>query len=74
MKNRHTGYPEDEFITCSDAAQFLNISLPTLRKYSQSGMIPFYRVGSRILYLKREVINAVTNPQAEKLKSRRMDD
>ena len=38
----------DEILSRKDAAQILGVSLPTLTKYSLDGMVPFYRLGSRI--------------------------
>jgi excisionase family DNA binding protein len=51
----------DEYITRKEAAAILHITLPTLLKLSVSGKIKGYRIGSRILY-KRKEINAATTP------------
>ena len=47
----------DEILSRKDAAQILGVSLPTLTKYSLDGMVPFYRLGSRIRYKRNEIEN-----------------
>lgn len=51
----------EEFITSQEAAKLLKISIPTLRKYTQDGIIPHYRIGRRLLYMKHEVIAAINS-------------
>ena len=49
----------DEILSRKDAAQILGVSLPTLTKYSLDGMVPFYRLGSRIRYKRNEIENCL---------------
>ena len=62
MKDRATErrQPEEVFITNKEAAELLKVSLPTLRKYVQIGMIPHYRIGRQLRFKKSEVIDAIT--------------
>lgn len=58
-----------ELITRKQAAQMLNLSLPTLREYTVRGIVPSYRVGSRVRYKKSEVMNCLTKVQSSKYRS-----
>jgi len=50
---------EDELITRQETAQFLGISLVTLNQYTKDGIIPGYRIGSRVRYKKHEVLESL---------------
>jgi len=54
---------EEELITRKETAQLLGISLPTLNEYSKDGIIPAYRLGSRVRYKKNEVLEALISFQ-----------
>ncbi|MGB9306133.1 MAG: helix-turn-helix domain-containing protein [Mycobacterium sp.] len=47
-----TGSPPEKkkkkFLSTPEAAEYLEISIPTLRKYRELGQIPFRRIGERI--------------------------
>ncbi len=47
--------PEPEYLKTSEAAAFLRISEPTLRKLVKEGVVPFARVGRRMLFSKRKL-------------------
>lgn len=49
-----------EYITRKDAKEILGISLPTLNDWSKRGIIPSYRIASRVRYKRAEVLNSVT--------------
>lgn len=49
-----------EYITRKDAKEILGISLPTLNDWSKRGIIPSYRIASRVRYKREEVLNSVT--------------
>lgn len=49
-----------EYITRKDTAGILGISLPTLNDWSKRGVIPSYRIASRVRYKREEVLNSVT--------------
>lgn len=47
------------YLTRSEVAGRLNISLPTLNEYTKKGLIPAYRFGVRVLYKENEVENSL---------------
>jgi excisionase family DNA binding protein len=51
----------DTFLTRQEAAEILNISLPTLHQYTKKRLLNSYRLGARILYKKSEVESAPLN-------------
>ena len=57
-----------EYITRKDTAKILGISLPTLNDWSKKGVIPSYRIQSRIRYKKTEVMNCFKQVQTLKYK------
>lgn len=46
---------EEEPLTRQQTAEKLGIALSTLHKYTMAGIIPGYRLGSRVLYKSEEV-------------------
>lgn len=60
---------QSELITRKQAAQMLNLSLPTLREYTVRGIVPSYRLGSRVRYKKCEVIDSLTKVQSSKYRA-----
>ena len=55
----HKPEPLTEYITRKDTAGILGISLPTLNDWSKRGVIPSYRIASRVRYNREEVLNSV---------------
>lgn len=49
-----------EYLTRKEAAQLLNISLPTLSEHVKSGLIPCYRIKTRILFKAHEIESSLT--------------
>ena len=47
------------YLTRSEVAERLNISLPTLNEYTKKGIIPAYRFGCRVLYKESEIENSL---------------
>ena len=45
------------FLTRLETARFLKITLPTLNQYTKQGIVVGQRFGSRILYLKQDLID-----------------
>lgn len=58
--------PDIEYITRKQTAKLLGISLPTLGLWSKNGMIPSYRIASRVRYKKDEVLNSLFKVKTEK--------
>ncbi len=49
----------DELLSRKAAAAVLGVSLPTLHEYTQRGVLPAYRLGSRVRYKRAELIAAL---------------
>ena len=49
----------DGFLTRTQVAELLSISIVTLHRYQKEGLIPYRRVGRRILFSKSEVLEAI---------------
>ena len=47
-----------EYLTREEVCKILRISKPTLWKYTKQGLIPSYKMGSRVRYIKSEVLLA----------------
>lgn len=62
--------PETEFITRLETSRILGISLPTLNEWTKQGLIPGYRIASRVRYKKGEIMDALK--QISTLKYRRV--
>lgn len=52
--------PREELMTRKEAAKLLGITLPTLFKWTQSGKIIGYRIGSRVRYKRSELNGALS--------------
>jgi excisionase family DNA binding protein len=48
-----------KYLTRVEAARVLQISLPTLHSYTQLGLIPAKRIGTRVLYSEAELQDAL---------------
>lgn len=59
---------EVKYLTRQEVAKRLNISLPTLLKYSLEGLIPSYRIGARVLFKEAEIENALLRITTAKFK------
>ncbi len=46
-------------LTCKQAVAFLQITSPTLRKWTREGLLKAYSLGGRIYYKQHEVIDAL---------------
>lgn len=46
-------------LTCKQAVDFLQITSPTLRKWTKEGLLRAYSLGGRIYYKQHEVIDAL---------------
>ena len=49
------------YYTRKETAKELNISLPTLTKYVKNDLIKCKRIGSRILFTREDIDNAIVN-------------
>ena len=64
--------PDDSsrYLTRRQVADKLDLSLPTVDKYSVLGILKGYRIGTRVLFREREVDDAVTQMLVVNRKSR----
>ncbi|SIQ65477.1 DNA binding domain-containing protein, excisionase family [Chryseobacterium sp. RU37D] len=58
-------YDQNTYLTRNELAKMLKISLPTLRKNVERGLIPETPVAGRVLYNLAEVKEALKNPNWE---------
>lgn len=58
-KQEPTKEVKKELLTRKEAAGFLRISLPTLGEYVKRGILKAQRIGSRVLFDKTELENAL---------------
>jgi len=63
---------EIEFLTRKETAHKLGVSLVTLRKWTMEGIIPSYRISTRIRYKRAEIEEALQ--QVKSLKYKRHGD
>ena len=52
-------YFEEDYLTQSEAAIFLKVSLPTLIKWKKERKIPYYQMGRTIKFKKSELLEAM---------------
>lgn len=64
--NLHKPETPTEYITRKETAGILGISLPTLNDWSKQGIIPSYRIASRVRYKRAEVLNSLSKVQSLK--------
>ena len=50
---------EEELLTRNEVSDMLRISLPTLYNYTKLRILKSYRLGSRVLYKKSEVLSFI---------------
>ena len=70
-KDHKTSLKESIYLTRKQTALMLGISLVTLHKWSLDGLIPSYRISSRIRYKKAEIEAALS--QVKSLKYNRQE-
>ena len=52
---------EKEYMSLSEVAQFLKLSVPTIKNYLRDKKIPAYKVGGRWLFEKNEINDWVSS-------------
>lgn len=68
-----TPFLETKFISRKTTASLLRISLGTLNDYCKRGIIPTYRIGSKVLFIESQVIASVSQVKAVKHKKGGLD-
>jgi len=67
IENARTPTDErDQLLTRKEAAEYLKITLPTLRKHTIAGVVRCHEIGSRILYKRKELESALRSPRFRK--------
>jgi len=62
-----------DYITRKEAASILGVSLPTLALWAKRGIIPSYRISSRVRYKRNEVENSLNKVKSIKHSRERGD-
>ena len=55
-----------KYLTRTEAARLLRISIPTLRQYIRKGIIPAYQIGSVTRLREEDIVSAVQSNPAQK--------
>ncbi len=50
---------DDQRLSQTECAQMLDVSVVTLINYRKKNLIPFYKIGSRVFYSRKEVLSAI---------------
>ena len=58
-KERDKKFQDEKMLTRKELANFLHVSLPTLHKYQKEGRLKYYRIGSRVLFKKSEILDSI---------------
>ncbi len=58
----------NDFIGMNAVAKLLRVSLVTVHAYKKAGLIPFHRIGRRVLFRKSEIINCLKTINKETIK------
>jgi excisionase family DNA binding protein len=66
LLNKESQSQNEELVTREQAANLLGISLPTLHHYSKHGIIPAYRIGSRVRFKRGELLDCLKKVQTMK--------
>lgn len=56
----------EELITREETAKILRISLPTLHEWTKRGIVPHYKVATRVRYKRNEVMNLFQSGEVNK--------
>jgi excisionase family DNA binding protein len=66
LSNKHNPQSSNGYLTREETAKLLKISLPTLDRYTEIGIIQGYRLGSVIRYVRLEVEASLVRIQNNK--------
>jgi excisionase family DNA binding protein len=57
---KETPTEDDDLISFQEARRLLKISAPTLYKHMRNGLVPFRKVGRRLLFPKQTILKKIT--------------
>ena len=60
----------EKFLTRSEVARLLKITLPTLHDWTKKGLLKAYRIGNRIRYKEAEVMATISNNPTNQFKTK----
>lgn len=60
----------EKFLTRSEVARLLKITLPTLHDWTKKGLLKAYRIGNRIRYKEVEVMATISNNPTNQFKNK----
>ncbi len=68
-KHENTSQVKETYLTRTNVAELLSISLVTLWKYTKEGIIPAFRIGTKVRYKESDVLAALKrmNKSSEKM-------
>ncbi len=69
LKQSPAANSHQEYLSRKEAAGLLKISLPTLNDWTKLGLLKSYKIGSRVLYRKEEIVLSLESLQ--KMKNKR---
>ena len=49
----------DQLSHIKEAAELLKVSMVTISKYQKQGRLPFYKIGNRVYFKKRDIMEAI---------------
>lgn len=58
---------QDDFVTVSEAAKALGVSVPTIKRWLKNGRIPAYHLGPRFIRIRRADLTRVLTPVREEV-------
>jgi excisionase family DNA binding protein len=59
--------PAIELLTVAEAAEFLGISIPTIRRFQLRRFIPFVKIGRSVRFLKSDLVAYVARRRVESI-------
>jgi excisionase family DNA binding protein len=59
QSNSSASLEQITFLTRSETADLLRITLPTLHNWTKDGLLPSYKIGGRVLYKRKEVFDSL---------------
>jgi excisionase family DNA binding protein len=61
LKQQEKAKPDNSILTQQQAAELLNISIPTLIKWKDKKLLPFSQIDRKIYFKKQDVLNAIAS-------------
>lgn len=68
MQNCRPILNEERYMTDSELAKYLKLTKRTLQEYRNSGKIPFYQLGGKILYRESDIEKLLSDNRIEAYK------